>query len=531
MRRSVVGGLAMTLLASSALAAPTAQVTLRANAKGVVASFVLPKAVDRFVFDEKADDVRDDAWHAPAGMVLDDGVLKRVDGKAFASFAIQITPDTAPRDRRYPALTRIGDGWQVYGPYLAGEKVAAPVAVVTTPKGWTALPRKAGGKVALDGYVYLGPSNLVSAGAATVVVAPNVSRGLRGQIVRIGEGATAYYTRRLGVSPAATPILLVARVPEFNEGWQGDAVPGTMMSLRFFGPGGGETEDEDKVTGFVSHEFFHFWNSGLYHSRDGEGDAWLHEGAADYAAMLASRELGTRTDAGMAEALGQRLTDCASALKDKGLTDNPPKQGKAVYDCGVVAQWAADLKLRAASGGKRDVLDAWKDVFAYAKAGDQRYDVKGFLAAAGMTEAADDPLRLLMQRGEAGRWDNLVAAMIRLGARLEPGRSNAADRKALLITLLEPTCKGSFGFTGGDGPYLRLDTGDRCEGAKGDPKIDAVAGRDIVGDASRAFDAVAALCASGSGDVPLSYQGKVVATLPCRKLPSPPQAWTVSKWR
>ena len=39
-------------------------------------------------------------------------------GKAFKRFTILITPDSQPRDRRYPALTRIGQGWQLYGPYF-----------------------------------------------------------------------------------------------------------------------------------------------------------------------------------------------------------------------------------------------------------------------------------------------------------------------------------------------------------------------------------------------------------------------------
>lgn len=520
----------LALMASSALAAPAARLTLRPTAKGVVATYALEKPVSRFVFAERAEAVRDDTWRPPAGMTLKGGVLKRRDGKRFSSFSVTITPDTAPRDRTYPGLTRIGDGWQIYGPYFAGEKTRAPSAAVAAPKGWTVLPRAAGGRSALEGYVYVGPSNLVTRGAATVITAPNVAKGLRGQIAKASDGAAAYYARRLGVAPAVRPVLLVTRVPAFSNGWQGDTVPGLMMSLRFFGPGSADTEDAQRIVGFVAHEFFHFWNGGLFHSRDGESDAWLHEGAAEYAALLASHALGGRTDADLDAALSDRLTGCASALKAKGLEKDPPKMGKPVYDCGVVVQWAADLKLRAASGGKQDVLDAWKEVFNYAKAGDGRYDPNGFLAAAGLTAAADDPLRLLLQPGEPDRWTRLTEALNRLGARVESGRSADADRAALIFGLLGPICRGSYGFVNGD-PAIRLDTGDRCDAAKGDPQVDEVAGRPIVADPSGAFDAVAALCATGEGGVPLRFQGQLVATLPCRKLGPPPQAWKVTRWR
>ena len=49
---------------------------------------------------------------------------------AFFSFEIRITPDTAPRDRSYPALTRVGEGWQVYGPYFQPADASAVVDAV-----------------------------------------------------------------------------------------------------------------------------------------------------------------------------------------------------------------------------------------------------------------------------------------------------------------------------------------------------------------------------------------------------------------
>lgn len=519
-------------MASSALAGPAARVTLTPDAQGVTASVVLPQAVTSFAFEENADDVRQDTWHPGADMTLKDGVLSRRDGKAFSRFTIQLTPDTAPRDRRYPALTRVGEGWQVYGPYFAGKTTSALLATVASKKGWQALPKAKAGQVSLAGYVYVGSSSLVSDGAATFVAAPNVSPDLRAQIAKAGQGTAAYYQRRLGVGLPAKPVLIATRVAEFTGGgWQGDTVDGPMMSLRFFGPATPGSEEAATVSGFVAHETFHFWNSRFLASDDAENAPWLHEGAAEYASLLATRELETRSEAAVGEALAGRLTACAAALGDKDLAEHGPRRNKAVYDCGVVVQWTADLKLRAASGGKRDVLDAWREIFGHAGSGDRHYGVKEFMVSAGLTQAEEDPLRLLMQPGQGDRWGRLTAALDGLGAKITPTRSADADRAALMFALLKPLCTDSYGFFGGNGEFITLDTGDRCGPANGNPKVDQVAGHDIVKDASAAFDAVTTLCASGSGDVPLAYQGKVVATLPCRKLPPAPKAWTVTKWR
>lgn len=529
MRRSVVGGLALAFLATSALAAPGAQIALKPGADGLTAVFTLSEPVEKFVFDEAAPEVRADTWHAPAGMSLKDGVLKRDDGKAFSTFTVTLTPDTAVRDRSYPALTRIGDGWQVYGPYFTAEKAAASSATVTTPRGWLTLPRKVAGKAPLAGYLYMGPATYVSSGAATLVTAPNVAKGLRAQIVKAGQGATAYYTRRLGPGPTNKPTLITTRVPGAEEGWQGDVVDGPAMSLRFYGKDS-STETDGRVASFVAHEAFHFWNRGPFNSREPVKQAWLHEGAAEYGALLAARETGALSEREVGDALAGRLTDCAVALGDKGMADKPPKSGKAVYDCGVAIQWAADLKLRAASGGKHDVLDAWREVFAYAKAGDGGYDAKGFLAAAGMKATPDDPLTLLMQPAEGDRWTRLTTAFKSLGANLETGRSDAVDRRALLIAVLSSACD-NYGFNISE-TSVQLRMRNSCDLVKGDPSVDAIAGKSLRTDASGAYDAALALCAAGSGEVPMSFEGKVVATLPCRRpLPAPPKAWTVTKWR
>lgn len=534
MRRHL--GFAAALLAfvltGSTLAATTATVRIVPGVDGVTATYVFSEPVKAFAFEEAAAEVRDDTWHlASSDMTLQDGAVVRRDGAAFKTFTVRLTPDSQPRDRRYPALTRVGEGWQIYGPYFTGAEVKLTEASVKAPKGWTLAPAAGGGKVALAGHAYVGPKAYVTTGAATLVVAPNVEPWLRDKIVAAGIGATAFYSTRLDVPLETRPTLIVTRVPKFNPGWQGDTTDGPAASLRFFGPGPESPDAAARVVSFVDHEFFHFWNNRTFSSRDAEHEAWLHEGAAEYAALLAALDEGALDDKAVGAALATRLTGCASVLKLRALESDPPKQGKAVYDCGVLAEWSADLKIRAASEGRRDVLSAWRDVFAASKATQKQYDSGAFLAAAGMTDAAGDPLRLLMKPGADDRWTRLTAALSTLGARIEPTRSVEAERTALIWAFLGKACKGSYGFFGGDPKAIKLDTGDRCGALSGDLRIDGIAGQAIMTDAPKAYDAALALCAAGEG-VPFTLEGKLVATAACPKtLPPPPLAWAVERWR
>jgi hypothetical protein len=250
---AMLGGLAAALamaLTPAGLAwgraATVARVTPRAD--GLRAVYTLPAPVDRFVFEEAVEDVRADTWHVPDDMVLAKGVLTRKDGKPFQAFTVRITPDTAPRDRRYPALTRVGDGWQVYGPYFKAAEGGAPVRVtIARAKGWVIAPSagKASGKAAakagddllpVEGWVFAGPADYVSRGEAVLVVAPNVEPELRAEIAAVAKSATRLYARRLAMDLPVAPTLIVTRVPSFNPGWQGDTTDGPAASLRFFGP-------------------------------------------------------------------------------------------------------------------------------------------------------------------------------------------------------------------------------------------------------------------------------------------------------
>jgi hypothetical protein len=530
--------LATALLATAAATEPSVptRVELKPTVGGVEATFILPAPVARFELEEAVEDVRADTWHVQTpGMALAQGAVSRTDGASFATFSVLVTPDSRPRDRRYPALTAIGGGWQIYGPYFKAAEGRSPIeGHVASPKGWTTAPQAKSGRVALDGYVYVGPANNIAAGSATFVTGPETPTAMRDAVAKAASQATAYYTKRLGMGLKAKPTVMIALVPGFNPGWQGDTTAGPVASLRFFGPKAAQmdSDDTDRAVQFVNHEFFHFWNSRTFTSRNSGKEAWLHEGMAEYAALLASRQAGVMSEAQVGEALSGRLTGCANALKAKGLDADPPRRGGAVYDCGVLVQWIADLQVRRASNGSHDVFDLWRALFAEAARNGGAYDGAGFLARAGLDDpAADAPLNLLMRPGGPDRWPRLAQALEGLGAKVTPTRSGEAEREALVMHVLGQVCKGGRGFYGGDPEALKLDTRDRCGMLNGDPTVDTIAGHNIMTDVQAAFDAAGPICAA-QGDIVLSLKGKAVATVTCKTPMSPrPLAWTVERWR
>ena len=251
-------------------------------------------------------------------MQLVNGIVSRMDGKPFKGFRVKITPDSAPRDRVYPSLTRVGAGWQIYAPYLQIKNRLIKIQL-SLPSGWTLAP-KWDSAADLQGQGFIGPRDYVRRGAVTTVVAPELSTSLQAFVVDAATKSAAQYSERLNLSIPNSPTIIVAQIPEFRAGWRGDTMPGSVISLRFFG-GSDHAHDRAWVARFVYHEVFHLWNAQLATSRDLAGEAWLHEGMAEYAALTASEKDGFIDEADIRQELGDHLTGCEQALGDASLED------------------------------------------------------------------------------------------------------------------------------------------------------------------------------------------------------------------
>lgn len=510
--------LAMVCGASSpALAQQNASIEARSAPGGVIVSWRLAEPTTRVAFLE-ANIIRNLWTVTTPGLTLKDGAVEGVE--PFDSFEIQIAPDAAEVDRTYMGLTRVGAGHVFYGPGLELQGMDA-VLTARPAEGEATLPTTG----AVKGYVYLGPQQAVEAHpGAKVVVGKTVSPILAG-IMRDGFfAAQSFFGARLGRALPYEPVLLVTVDSPGPVDFRGDVTDSGVISTRFHGAAWGDPPPHVAagLTTFVWHETLHLWNGHRLKNRDGGAAPWLHEGGAEYGAWAAAVSTGAVTEAAARDALSQRLNGCRKALGDRDYNPARLRSGSAVYDCGVVVQWLADLETRRASGGTRDVFDLWKDVLDEGLAG-EGYGVAEFRAR----PEGDRAVAALMDVPGAARWAGIEARLTALGVTLEEQPSSDEYRVAALFHMNDENCTG-----GSTGYYtteqgIKLDTGDKCGLLSGDPLLAAVEEHDPAKDATAMFFAVQARCAAS---LPVRYRtqdGKLIEAK-CAAPLIAPKAWAVT---
>lgn len=504
---------------------------VRPDALGLRVSYRSLQPTQTFRFDDDGSAIRKETW-----TVLDAG-LSLVDGGVAATtpvsnFDVHIAPDSKQRDRVYPALTRVGEGWMVYAPHLRVEAAAIPGRLsIEVPSGWGVVGRRdANGALVGDGYVFAGPSAYVHRGVADVVSAPATPSWLLREIDEAASRTVAFYERRLGAPLREHATILVAHEPDKNGSFHGDTTPGAMMSLRFYGSAWNENDPAatEVLADFVHHELFHFWNGELARSSEGDTRPWLHEGGANYAALLASRERGTMSEEKFYAALNRHLERCQAALGNRDLRTRGPKRGGATYACGTVLQWAIDIGLRKTSNGQQDVLSWWKDVLEKARSEGGRYSFESAYGLVGLE--ASRAANALLDGGDERRWAIFAEAAARYGVPMVQSRQPASDLVSALDHVLAIHCGRDRGFfTLSD--HVKLDTGKHCGPLNGDLEVDSVAGFNPVADSSAMHDKVRQLCAARK-PIDFRWKGKLVAQAPCTtSLPEPTLGWQIRRDR
>lgn len=507
---------------------PLIRITLHPESDAVRVAYALPGPVSSFRFRNSAGDIRTDTWQTGEGML---GRTEITFPAPVDAFTIEMSPDLKDRDRIYPGLVRVGEGWLVYPRHLMplDDNLAFEIAYAL-PDGWVVLGhRDASGRMSPDGWKYFGPETQVERGAAIVATDPATPAWLRQEIVAAANETAALFTDRLGVSLPSPATIIISFMPDMlSSGMRGDVTPGAMMSVRFTGPNWAERDEKAalSVHEFLAHEIFHFWNGGLADSADNAARPWLHEGGASYAAMLAAAAKQGRLpgSADFLATLNGHFSACQRALgADDSLLTAKMNAGNAPYACGVILQWAWDAGLRATSDGASDVLTLWRDMLADAAANDGKYSVASAQRLAPPAAAGGADI-LLNASGET-RWPDFAEAMMDYGAALSVGRDGASDRAEALMHLLKQHCQGQYGFLDHD-RVMRLDTGDRCGPLNGDSEVDTIAGLPF-NDAEAIRDRLHALCAS-DGLVEFGWKGRTVAAAPCTaELPPAKHVWKI----
>ncbi len=504
-------------------------ITLHFNPDGIRATYVIAEPIIGLDLDGEAGDIRVDSWRSGSpGVVLSaTGVAADV---PIQRFDILVSPDTRQRDRIYPSLTPIGDGWLIFGPYLKpqGDKQHISISA-DLPQGWIAAGRRdASGALMWDGWIYAGPVEYVSTDAAGIgiVAPPAMPSWLKSEVFESANGAAGFYERRLGVKLPFTPTIVMSHHPEAQGVLRGDTTDGAMMSVRFFGAQWAERVDAAAVAvaEFLAHEVFHFWNGELAESAENSERPWVHEGGATYAALLAARKRGVMDERAFLAAMNRHLSRCQTALSgDKDLETQGPKGGQAAYSCGALLQWTLDIGVRQASSDRLDVLSVWASVFAESLAGERFYTTDSLLRASGAnaTKAAE----VLLRSTGPTRWADLTAAANAYGAEMRWDRSAEVDRSQAILHLLNQYCEPDKprGFATYPGDRIVLDAQAHC-GQMYAPKadVDAIAGFHVIHQPTALNDRVREICAA-DGVVTFSFKGQPVLAPQC-KAPMPPSS-------
>ena len=503
--------------AAPALAQQAATIEARTAPGGVVVTWRLAEPTTRAAFVEP--DIIRNLWTVTTpGLTLKDGV---VEGEApFDAFEIQIAPDAAEVDRTYMGLTRVGTGHVLYGPGLELQGMDA-VLTMRPMTGEATLPTAD----AVKGYVYLGPQEAVMRRDGAAVVTSASAPASLANLMRDGFfAAQTFYGARLGRNLPYEPILIVTTDSPGPTEFRGDVTDTGVIATRFHGSSWDAPPPEvaQKTATFVWHETFHLWNGHGVTTRDGDTAPWLHEGGAEYGALVAAASTGVIDEAQGRASLGERLNGCRRTLGDRDYDPRRLTSGSAIYNCGVVVQWIADLETRQASGGGRDVLDLWKALLDAGRAGDG-YGVADFRALL----QPDSAVGVLMDGPGAARWAGMEARLAALGVTLEYRPGPGDYRMAALFHLNNQNCTG-----GGTGFYrveqgIKLDTGDKCGPLSGDPVLAAIEDHDPAGDATAMFFAVQARCAAA---LPVRYRmqdGRMIEAK-CEAPLVAPKAWAVT---
>ncbi len=203
----------------------------------------------------------------------------------------------------------------------------------------------------------------------------------------------------------------------------------------------------------ASHEYFHVWNVKRLRPRalgpfDFERethtrDLWIAEGITSYYDDLGVRRAGLSTDAEYLERLSQQIETLQTtpgrlvqSLSDASFdawvkfykqNENSKNSQVSYYNKGAVAAFLLDMRIRAASGGKKSLDDAMR--LAYERfSGDEGYGSEDFRRT--VSEVAGEDLsawfRRVVDSTEELEYD---AALRRLGLRFKQA-GGADDEKA-----------------------------------------------------------------------------------------------------
>lgn len=524
---------ACVLGASIQALASDAAVTVRLTTDGARVTYSLDRRVSSFEFNKASVDRKAEIEIlTPAITWTDDGAAVQ-SARPFKTFELLLRPASRDRDAQYPVLVRVGKGALIYGPALAGSSGWQTRLRVVPSKGDRVMPT---GRLSSARAFFTGPATYVfHTQHADYIAPPEMPSRLRDRVEGILGTSLMTYAKQLRVDLDARPIVVLAYDGNGN-GFTGDVSPGPLVSLRFHSPVQEQLTDAatSRLTRFVAHEAFHFWNGHLANSEESARAAWLHEGGADYASLLVSTEMGQLDDEGMQRELSTALTNCRRALERQGDVGMDALQflsRNVRYPCGMIIHWAADLEAKRA--GRGGFYDVWAKMIASAGRRKSRtYTVGDFYEAVGREGGEPFPVarRLTAEQGPA-RWSAVESDLESLGAAIQSGPTPETRREGVILHLLAQVCtSGQRGFYTEPGG-IRLQANATCTLIADNSVLTSVEGDDPAALAEATYATVQARCAARESVRVVLDSTRDVA-IPCHQDLEPARvAYSVSRWR
>ena len=501
--------MAAALSATSAIAqeatddAPFADIRIRPDGDDMLVTVVLDAPVTRFAF-ARADVVREDAFDivTPGLSLVDDAV---VSDEPFASFGFRIAEDYSERDAKYPPYYRVGEGRLVYAPaiYPDADDYEVTLHLDPLPAGWSRWPDTP----LPQGYVFMGPSEMVKAqGGASFAFDGNGDDAFEAEIRDSVTCALGYLQKAFGTPPAREPFVATSILPSDRTFYTGDVTDDAMVALRFFGDNFDPSAKDrlENVRSIILHEGVHFWNGGVASFAQGTPQ-WLHEGGAEYLALLGSYRLGWTDREAMRGRIGMWYDRCATSLHysdEAALNDIANLNASLRYSCGPLLHVLAELYL-ADAGLPMTVTGGWRQTIALAvdEHGGE-YDLPLFLAALGAPELLQNPaLDAILAQSGAERWDTVFSEMQRLGVEVERRSSPILRARSVLMPVIASQCTDlqpgeGYGFYGGSETF-RLDTPEGCGLLSGGPELATLSGYPVAQLDDIAYTQLRAICDAG----------------------------------
>ncbi len=489
-------------------------VTLRPSSEGIAAEYRLDRPASRVTFADQGT-VRADWLASSPDIVLASGAV--TSSTPVHRFTVTVRPDSTEDGRGYIALTRVGQGYVLYGPALGadGSKLSLKFRL---PSGWIAQPR-----ALTNGYLYIGPKGNVTAGYgdALHVAAPKPANPLTTITLRAFDKALAFFTGYFG-QLLQRPIMSVTHSGAGPMLFRGDVTDSGMISVRLHQADSAEAETSAMAARVAFHETSHLWNSHL--ARPTEGSPWLHEGGAEYLALVGLASTGGISQSEALSALSQRLSDCRVALGGRSNAAERINKGSAVYDCGTAIQWLTDVEMRRNRDIDAGVVSLWAEFVSRARKGQSEYGPNDFLAYVGPSSAAS----ILLAGAPETRWAAIEAALAAAGVTWRNTPSSESLMVAALRHLNAQACPAgaSRGMSWRDG-YVELGNDPACGPLAGNIPLESIQGHDVLNDTAAMFKAVQVRCA-GRQTIAVRRRGSNTAiSVPCATPLATPVAYKI----